>query len=265
MHPDRAMRTADGFVGVRGARLEYRLVAGTGPVTLVLLHEGLGCLDLWRDFPDRLADATGMPVLAYSRRGYGRSDAVPVPRSPQYMHDEALRTLPALLDHFDLRRFVLVGHSDGASIALIHAGEGLRPGLAGVVAMAPHVFVEACTVEAIAAAARAYRETGLRDRLARYHSARVDGAFWGWNQIWLSREFADWNIEACLPRIDVPLLVVQGDDDPYGTLAQVDAIEAGCARTRRLVLERCGHAPQRDRAEATLSAISAFCTSVACA
>lgn len=244
---------------VDGNHLEVaQLPASTpgGPV-LVLLHEGLGCVGMWRDVPSRLAAATGAGVVAYSRCGYGRSGPLTGPRTPDYMHHEALVVLPQLLDRLGIARPVLVGHSDGASIAIIHAGDG-RWAPAGLVLMAPHVFVEDRSIQGIDAAAEAYRTTDLARRLGRYHRD-PDATFWGWNRIWLSADFATWNIERALAGVGCPVLVVQGTNDPYGTLAQVGAIEAGVTGpVQRLVLDGCGHAPHRDRPETTLAAITTF-------
>lgn len=253
--------SSGGFIEARGGRLEYlHRPAPAGRPDLVFLHEGLGCVELWRDFPAAVAAATRSGMLAYSRLGYGRSDAAALPRAPDYMHREACGALPEVLAARACSDVVLVGHSDGASIALIHAGSASAwPGLRGLVLLAPHVFNESICVRAITAAAHAYRQGGLRQRLSAYHGERVDGAFWGWNRVWLSPPFQRWNIEDYLPGIRVPVLVVQGEDDPYGTLAQLDAIEAGCpAPVQRLVLERCGHAPHRDRRDATLAAVARF-------
>jgi pimeloyl-ACP methyl ester carboxylesterase len=244
-----------------GQRLEHRLV-GPSPdaaPTLVFLHEGLGSVSAWRDFPDRVAAATGLGALVYSRRGYGGSDPAPLPRPVGFMHDEAITVLPAVLDAAGVRRALLVGHSDGASIALIHAARFPGPRVVAAVLIAPHVFVEDLTVASIAAAADAYRAGPLRARLERHHGDNVDGAFWGWNQVWLSPEFRSWDITAEVEKIQAPLLVVQGEDDPYGTLAQVEAIQAlACFHVETLVLPHCGHAPHRDQPEATLAAIAAF-------
>ena len=244
---------------VGGRRLE---AAWWGPLpdaapTLVLLHEGLGCVDMWRDFPGKLAASTGYGVLVYSRLGYGRSDPCPLPRPLTYMHDEALEVLPALLATARVRDCVLVGHSDGGSIALTYAGGTDAPPLRGVVTLAAHVFCEELSVRSIAAAKDAYENDGLRERLARYHGSNVDGAFWGWNRAWLDPEFMHWNLEPYLPDIDVPVLAVQGIDDEYGTAAQVDAIVAG-AGAESLLLENCGHSPQRDREQATIEAVAGF-------
>lgn len=228
-----------------------------GAATLVLLHEGLGSLGLWRDFPARLAAATGLPALAYSRFGYGGSDPCALPRPLRYMHDEGLSVLPELLARLEIGTYVLIGHSDGASIAIIHAGGAARAGLLGAVLMAPHVFNEEISVRSIAAARRAYESGDLRARLERWHGANVDCAFLGWNGAWLDPGFRDWNIEEYLSGVRVPLLVIQGGDDEYGTLAQVEAIRAG-AGAEVLVLEQCGHSPHRDREGETLEAIVRF-------
>ncbi len=229
--------------------------------TLVLLHEGLGSVRGWRDFPARLARETGLGVLVYSRWGYGQSDPVSLPRPLTYMHDEALASLPEVLDAAGVRRAVLFGHSDGASIALIFAGSGLPAAqrVLGLVLEAPHVFVEELSVQSIAAAAEAYLTTDLRARLWRQHGDNVDGAFRGWNGAWLDPGFRAWNIEEFLPGVKVPSLVIQGRDDPYGTLAQVDAIETKSGGpVSRLVLPSCGHAPHRDQPEATIEAVTRF-------
>jgi pimeloyl-ACP methyl ester carboxylesterase len=247
-----------------GQRLECRYVGprpGAGP-TLVFLHEGLGCVGLWRDFPDRVCEATGLGALVYSRQGYGASDPTPLPRPVRFMHDEAYRVLPAVLDASGVRDAILVGHSDGASIALLHAAH-TPLGVRGVVAMAPHVFVEEVTIASIARAEVAYRTTDLRARLARHHGANVDCAFLGWSGVWLDPAFRDWNIEDEIGKITAPMLVVQGEDDEYGTLAQVKAIrERARAPVTTCVLAKCGHSPQRDQPEATLDCIAAFLRSI---
>ncbi|HKW53182.1 MAG TPA: alpha/beta hydrolase, partial [Stellaceae bacterium] len=212
---------------------------------------------LWRDFPAKLAQATGCPAVVYSRHGYGRSDALRAPRGVDYMHREALETLPELRAQLGLDDAILVGHSDGASIALIHAGSGRWP-VRAVVLEAPHVFVEDVSIASIAAARTAYDTTDLRQRLVRYH-ADVDSAFHGWNDIWLHPDFRAWNIEEYLLGVRCPVLAIQGADDEYGTLAQVDAIERGVAGPfERLVLPQCKHSSHRDQEDATLTAMAAF-------
>ncbi len=243
---------------VNGVALEAAWfgAAGGGP-TLVLLHEGLGCVAMWRDWPDQLARASGCRVLAYSRQGYGASTPVTPPRPLTYMHHEALEVLPEVLKAAGAGECVLVGHSDGGSIALIHAGSPTRaPGVRALALLAPHVFCEELSVRSIAAAKEAYLHGDLRERLRRFHGENVDGAFWGWNGAWLDPGFMQWNLEAYLGGIELPVLVVQGEDDAYGTLGQVDAIERGVkGRFTRTVLPGCGHSPQRDRPEETTRAV----------
>jgi pimeloyl-ACP methyl ester carboxylesterase len=246
------------FLTAGGHRLEYERIGGArdAPV-LILLHEGLGSIALWRDFPAKLAQATGCPAVVYSRWGYGRSDALAGPRNVDYMHREALDTLPELRAQLGLDDAILVGHSDGASIALIHAGSGRWP-VRAIVLEAPHVFVEDVSITSIAAARTAYETTELRQRLARYH-ADVDSAFRGWNDIWLDAAFRAWNIEEYLAGARCPVLAIQGADDEYGTLQQLDAIGRGVAGPfERLVLPECRHSPHRDQENAVLAAISRF-------
>ena len=229
--------------------------------TLVFLHDGLGCQALWRDFPDKVARSLGARALVYSRFGYGTSDSSGPARSPHFMHEEALEVLPELLGRFGIAEPLLVGHSDGASIALIHAAAAGRP-VAGVVLMAPHVFVEDITLQSIARVRATYMSGGLRVRLAKYHT-HVDDAFFGWADTWLLPEFRSWSIEELVGRITAPLLVVQGQDDEYGTLAQLDRIEARVqGQVQRLVLADCGHSPHRDQEPAVIDVIAGFAASL---
>lgn len=251
-----------GHLTIDGMRLEYRRL-GPQPedaLTLVLLHEGLGCVDLWRDFPERLAAALPeSSVFAYSRRGYGRSDPAPLPRPLDYMQQEAREVLPPLLDTIGARKVVLIGHSDGASIAAYYAGTAHDPRLRGVVLISPHFFNEQKCVDSIERARTAYEEDDLRARLERYHGGNVDCAFRGWNDAWLDPGFWEWNIEEALPGIAVPLLILQGDDDPYGTLAHAEAAQAQCrCRLDIVILEGCGHTPFREAAGQTDRAIVEF-------
>lgn len=237
------------------------MVATTGlakasTASLVLLHEGLGSVAMWKDFPEGLAEATGHPVLAYSRHGHGRSTELKEPRRVDYMHYEALVVLPALLGELGLLRPILVGHSDGASIALIHAGSGHD--VAGLVLMAPHVCVEDVTLESIAAARHAFETTDLEQKLARYHD-HPRTMFYGWNDIWLRPEFRRWNIEACVDTCVAPMLLVQSENDPYGTLAQLEAIEKRASgKVTKLLLANCGHSPHVDQRAETVRAIADF-------
>lgn len=244
------------FIDIDGAPLEYARIPGGIAPPLVLLHEGLGSVAMWRDFPAKVAAATGAETVVYSRRGYGRSAQLPRPRTVDYMHHEARVVLPQLVAALGLGRPILVGHSDGASIALIAAGSGFPA--AGLVLMAPHVFVEDVTVAAIGAAKDAYRTTDLPQRLGRYHDD-ADHAFWGWNDIWLDPAFRTWNIEALVPEVDAPMLLIQGEGDEYGTAAQIHAIQ-GQARSdcEAVLLPNCAHSPQRDQPDRTLQLIGDF-------
>jgi len=242
------------MITVRGKKIEAQQIGPRGGPTLVFLHEGLGSVGLWRDFPRTLADATGLPAFVYSRAGYGESDAAPLPRSVRYMHEEA-ELLPEILAAAGIDDPVLVGHSDGASIAIIHAGSGGKA--RALVLEAPHVFTEQMGLRSIANAREAYERGDLRQRLAKYHQD-VDAAFWGWNRPWLDPEFRDWNLEEFLPRIAAPVLVVQGEQDEYGTGKQIDAIRRGARSVEVLLLPRCGHSPHRDQPEAALRGIAAF-------
>ncbi len=243
-----------------GTELEA-LCLGPAPAeaaTLVLLHEGLGCVALWRDFPARLARATGCGVFAYSRQGYGQSDPCPLPRPLDYMTDEAVRVLPEVLDGIGLRRGILVGHSDGASIAALHAGLVRDPRIAGIVLMAPHFFTEPMGLRSIAEARAAYAEGDLRARLARYH-AHVDAAFRGWNDAWLDPAFERWDIRGTLADIDVPVLALQGEADQYGTRAQIDVVaERVPGPVETALLPDCRHAPFLDQPDRTLDLVGGF-------
>jgi pimeloyl-ACP methyl ester carboxylesterase len=250
----------DDLVDVGGRRLECRWIDGDpGLPALVFLHEGLGSVALWRDFPARVAAASGRRVLVYSRFGHGASDLPGAPRTPSFMHDEALDVLPALLERFDLRDPVLVGHSDGGSIALIHAGR--VGGVSALVLLAPHVFVEDESIAGITAAKQAYEHGDLARRMERHH--RDAGVtFHGWNDVWLSPEFRDWNIEDVLGGIACPVLLVQGKADQYGTLAQVAAIERGIAGAVQTVVLDCKHVPHAERPDETLAAVTRFLASL---
>lgn len=246
---------------IEGRRIEaeWHGPAPDAAPTFVLLHEGLGCVAMWRDFPAQLAERTGYGVLVYSRPGYGKSDPVPLPRPLTYMHDEAFEVLPAVLDQAKIKNAILLGHSDGASIATIYAGDRRDPRVRALVLMAPHFFCEDISVRSIAAAKEAYETTDLRARLARYHGDNVDVAFWGWNQAWLHPDFRHWNIGEFLPGLRVPVLIIQGREDQYGTVAQIDLARSKAAGpVDVLCLEDCRHSPQADQPEATLQGIADF-------
>jgi pimeloyl-ACP methyl ester carboxylesterase len=234
----------------------------------VFLHEGLGSVRMWRDWPALLCAQLGCAGLVYSRQGYGQSDPVPDVRGPSgqtdgqrhgrllpdYMHREALEVLPALLQALGIERPVLLGHSDGGTIALLHAS---RFDVRGCIVMAPHVMVEPVSLQAITQARQAFEQGPLRQRLAPYH-ADVDCAFWQWNEVWLSPAFARFDIRGELSGIRAPLLALQGVGDPYGTLAQIEDIVKAVPHTTLLTLPECGHSPHRDQAEAVLGAVKTF-------
>ena len=233
----------------RPLRLEVQWVgdpAAAQPV-VVFLHEGLGSVAMWKDFPERFCTAHGFRGLVFSRYGYGQSTPKPADEqwTPDFMHAQAHEVLPALFAELNIDRPWLFGHSDGASIALLHAA---RFEVAGIIVVAPHLFVEDVSITSIEQAREAYATTDLRTRLARYH-ADPDSAFRGWNDVWLNPAFRSWNIEAELATIRCPVLAIQGEDDEYGTLAQIRGIQAKLPKTRLLVIPKCGHSPHRDQPE----------------
>lgn len=258
-------------INIQGIGLETLRIpaaAGANGPTLVFLHEGLGSVRMWRDWPERLCAQLGCAGLVYSRQGYGQSDPVPDVRGPSgqtdgqrhgrllpdYMHREAFEVLPALLQALGIEQPVLLGHSDGGTIALLHAS---RFKVRGCIVMAPHVMVEPMSLQAIAQARQAFEQGALRERLAAYH-ADVDCAFWQWNEVWLSPAFASFDIRADLPGIEAPLLAIQGVDDPYGSLAQIEDIAQAVPHTRLVKLPACGHSPHRDQSETVVKAVADF-------
>ena len=253
-----------GFLDIGAQRLEYRMI-GPRPdaaPTVVLLHEGLGCVGLWGDFPEKLQKATGCGVFVYSRAGYGKSSPVKLPRPLTYMHDEARDTLPKLLDAIGFQRGLLIGHSDGASIAAIYAGSHQDHRVGGLTLIAPHFFTEDPGIASIAEAKKAYDSGDLKPRLAKWH-ADVDNAFRGWNEAWLDPQFRDWDITEFLAYIRVPLLIVQGEDDQYGTVKQIEVAEQECyCPVEVALLKGVKHSPQREAPEATLKAMTDFAARV---
>jgi pimeloyl-ACP methyl ester carboxylesterase len=267
-------------IAVLGLNLEVMHIAApqmdsghASRAPIVFLHEGLGSVAMWRDFPMQLCQATGRAGLVYSRRGYGQSDSVPDVRGqgclqPDYMHKEATQVLPELLRLCDIQKPILLGHSDGGTIALLHAAQFETQ---TCIVMAPHLFVEDISIKAITAARQAYETGDLRQRLRKFH-ANVDNAFWQWNDIWLSSEFRSFNIEEECKQITCPILAIQGHDDPYGTMAQIDAlggvehdfknqIALYPAKNMRRVLfklEQCGHSLHRDQTAQMLTVMKRF-------
>jgi pimeloyl-ACP methyl ester carboxylesterase len=249
-----------GFLRIGVSDLEYRMI-GPAPEdapTIIMLHEGLGSAGQWGDFPDRLQAATGVGVFVYSRAGYGASTPVTLPRPLDYMHTEALDVLPKLLDEIGFRRGLLLGHSDGASIAAIYAGGVADHRVRGVAMIAPHFIVEDVSVTSIAEIKQAYETTNLKSKLARWHSD-VDNAFYGWNGAWLDPRFRNWDISEFLAYIRVPLAILQGANDQYGTLRQVEIAQEECyCPVDVTIVPDAGHSPHRDAPEASLNAIAEF-------
>jgi pimeloyl-ACP methyl ester carboxylesterase len=249
------------FQNVDGRRLETVLIhpQRSERPCIVFLHEGLGSVSMWKEFPQAVCDAANCRGLIYSRLGYGRSDLLENPRAVNYMHAEAIDVLPEILAQLDISQPVLFGHSDGASIALIHAA--MYPDrVAGVIALAPHIFVEQLSIDSIVAARGIYQSTDLKQKLRRYHDD-PDSAFRGWNDIWLDPDFRTWNIRSLLPGISVPILAIQGEQDEYGTMAQIDELAQAASAAgivQLLKLQQCGHSPQKDQPRAVIEAAAGF-------
>jgi pimeloyl-ACP methyl ester carboxylesterase len=249
------------YLTVNGNKLEVAW-HGPGPdeaLTLVFLHEGLGCVALWRDFPAKLAAATGCGAFVYSRLGYGKSDPCELPRPIRFMHTEGIDVLPRVLEVAGIRECILVGHSDGGSIAIVYAGGTPAVPLRGLITEAAHVFCEKLSVASIEKARVQYEQNDLRRRLENYHGPNTECAFRGWNDVWLHPDFMQWNIEEYLPGIKVPLLAIQGEDDQYGTPAQLEAIKRQAGPyTETLSIPDCRHAPHVEQEQATLDAMQQF-------
>jgi pimeloyl-ACP methyl ester carboxylesterase len=249
-----------GFLDLDPLRLEYRMI-GPRPdaaPTIVMLHEGLGSVGLWGSFPDAVAAATGAGVFVYSRAGYGKSKPGPLPRSISFMHEEACTVLPHVLAAIGFQRGLLLGHSDGASIATIYAGSVQDHRVRGLVLIAPHFFIEEMGIAEIERARDAFNAGTLREKLKRWH-ADVDGAFRSWSEPWLHPDFRKWDITEALGYIRVPILVVQGADDQYGTLKQVEAAQQECfCPVETAVLPDVRHAPFREAPELTLKVVAGF-------
>lgn len=244
-----------------GKLLEY---ACWGPppseaLTIVLLHEGLGSVALWRDLPDRLVAATGLGVVAYSRAGYGRSEGIALPRPLDYQTREAVEVLGDVLDALGVQQTVLTGHSDGATIAAIYAGSVSDMRVRGLILMAPHFFTESTGLAAIVTAGQAYETGDLKVKLAKYH-VDPDLAFRGWHDAWTHPDFAVWNVADVIDHWRIPVLAIQGRDDPYGTLAQIEEIDTRIySPFEALILDECGHAPHLEFPTETDAAIAEFC------
>lgn len=249
------------FIEIAGHKLEtsWHGPKPTEAPTLIFLHEGLGCIAMWKQFPQQLADAVGCGALIYSRAGYGASSECVLPRPIDFMRIEGCEVLPQLIEAYDINEFFLIGHSDGASISLIYSGHLPDPGLQGLIVEAPHLFTEPTGLESIAEARQAYLDGDLRERLSMYHPTNVDTAFWGWNDVWLNPDFEQWNINDYVSEIQTPVLTLQGKQDQYGTLQQVKAIESLTqSEVTTVLLDNCAHTPHREQMEKTLSTMSDF-------
>ena len=250
-----------GFFNIGGNSLEYQCW-GPSPAnapTIMLLHEGLGCVELWRDFPQNLAAATGLGVFAYSRAGYGQSALADLPRPLDYMTREALAVLPQVLDAIEFQRGILLGHSDGATIASIYAGSVEDHRIRGLILMAPHFFTEESGMVEIAAAKKAFDSTDLLSRLAKYHRD-PENTFRGWNDAWLAPDFKNWNVGEVIDYIRVPVLAIQGENDQYGSLAQIQELESRLYSPVDVnILTECKHSPHLECADETLAAVSEYC------
>ncbi|MGB0505964.1 MAG: alpha/beta fold hydrolase [Pikeienuella sp.] len=249
-----------GQIAIGEASLEYATwgLAPSKAPTIVMLHEGLGCVALWRNFPQMVAEATGCGVFAYSRSGYGQSSGAELPRPINYMEDEALNVLPLVLDAIGFQNGILLGHSDGATISAIYAGSVADYRIRGLILMAPHFFTEQTGLDEIATARTSYETTDLRPRMAKYHRD-PDNAFYGWNDTWTNPEFTNWNVADVIDYLRIPVLAIQGRQDQYGTLAQIEEIENRIYSPVDVkILEDCQHTPHLEKTSETLASIIEF-------
>jgi pimeloyl-ACP methyl ester carboxylesterase len=256
-----AMLAHEGFLSIDEMRLEYRLYGETlsRSPTIVMVHEGLGSIRTWGDFPRRLSEVIGASVLVYSREGYGSSPLTQTELPLDYIRQHALKVLPRILDEIEFAGGILLGHSDGASMVAAYAGTIDDPRIGGLVLMAPHFCVEDETLVEIRNAKVAFESSNLRQRLSRYH-ADVDAAFLRWNNVWLDPQFPEFNLNVELANIRIPTLVIRGDDDKYGTHRQVHMAEQlHCGDLKTLLMQNCGHVPHRENAAQTVEVIAAFC------
>lgn len=256
------LRPGQGHIEVSEGRLEYSLVIPKVvdlDIVWVLLHEGLGAVSLWRDFPDKLAERCRCAVLSFSRFGYGNSEPCALPRPLHYMEQEAAQVLPQIIESINPNKFILLGHSDGASIAALYAGKNPVDEMLGVVLLAPHFFVEDVSINGIEQARKEFIQGALKQKLLPYHGSNIDTAFWGWNDAWLDPEFRQWDISAVISDIQSPILAIQGRNDEYGTLAQIKSVEQNAtSKVSTVILDHCGHAPHLQQSSPTLDAIHRF-------
>ncbi len=245
-------------IGSRQIEVQWHREGEKGFPTLIFLHEGLGCIKMWKDFPYRLSRKTGCPALVFSRLGYGASDPSPIPWKINFMHKEGLHFLPFLLHETKIKNHILIGHSDGGSIGIIYAGSPYAKGLKVLITEAAHVFCEEVTVKSIDQAKINYVHHGLKQGLEKYHGENTENAFRGWNDVWLSPQFIHWNIEKYLPRIKIPMLALQGNKDQYGTLRQLKTIRKRVSNSTTHIIEDCGHSPHLEQPEKVLTVMAKF-------
>ena len=246
------------YIGSRKIEAQWHNPGITNRPTLVFMHEGLGCARMWKDFPKRVSDSTGCPSFTFSRFGYGNSDPCSLPWKINFMHTQALNLLPQILKQAGIKKYILIGHSDGGSIGIIFSGSTNTKGLKGLITLAAHVFCEQCSVDSIKQAKKNYEQKDLKKALQKYHGSNTDNAFRGWNNAWLNPNFMNWNIEKYLKKIKVPMLAVQGKDDQYGTDKQIAPIESQVNSIGSFLLDNCRHSPHLDQPEAVLKIMTKF-------
>ncbi|OGR09775.1 MAG: hydrolase [Desulfobacula sp. GWF2_41_7] len=245
-------------IGSEQIEIQWHRQEENGYPTLIFLHEGLGCTEMWKDFPSLLSQKTGCPSLVFSRLGYGASDPSPIPWKINFMHKEGLYFLPALMKEAKIRDHILIGHSDGGSISIIYAGSPYAKGLKALITMAAHVFCEEITLKSIYQANINYEYCDLRKKLEKYHGKNTENAFRGWNDVWLNPQFIHWNIEKYLPKIKIPMLAIQGNQDQYGSLKQLESVKQRAGNATIHIIEDCRHSPHIEQSEKVLAIITKF-------
>ena len=255
-----SVKKSNYFINVLDHELEISTIGdlSSNSSSVILLHEGLGSVSMWKDIPEKIYEYTGFNVITYSRAGYGKSSSVRLPRPLNYMSIEANNYLPKFLDHFDLKNFYLIGHSDGGTIAALSSGEKKHVNHHGTILVAPHFFIENFNIKSIREIKNKYEKGGLKEKLSKYHD-NVDNAFYGWSDTWLNPEFHKWDITKEIKKIKVPIYAIQGNADPYGSVKQVDVLEKNLSvQFRKLILDKCGHNPFFERLDESLFGIKNF-------
>ncbi len=249
-----------GFLLIESKKIEiqWHRNGKKGAPTLIFLHEGLGCAQMWKDFPYQLSQKTGCPALIFSRYGYGASDPCPLPWKINFMHKEGLQILPAVIKKTKIQNHIVIGHSDGGSIGIIYAGSPYAKGLRALITEAAHVFCEKLSIESITQAKINYEQNDLKQKLEKYHGKNTEIAFRGWNDVWLNPHFIRWNIEKYLPKIKVPMLALQGCNDQYGTLKQIDSIKRKVNHAITHIIDNCRHSPHSEQPETVLNIMAQF-------